>query len=55
MKWYVFAADKQGRCLRGFCPTICESEQQAQEEAEWQCAMMEKYGFSYDHIAIEEG
>lgn len=49
----VYPADKQGRCLRGFCPTICENEEADQMAHE--CArMMAKYGFKYDHIVVDE-
>lgn len=49
----VYPADKQGRCLRGFCPTIC-SEQNAMPTALKLAADMKKYGFKYDKIVIEE-
>ena len=55
MKEYrVFPANNRGICLRGFCPTVCNTEQEANEQAMWLAAMMEKYDFSYDHIVIEE-
>ena len=49
----VYPADKQGRCLRGFCPTICESRE-ADRIALDLAANMHKYGFKYDQIVIEE-
>lgn len=49
----VYPADKQGRCLRGFCPTICENDE-ADRIALDLMANMHKYGFKYDHIVIEE-
>ena len=49
----VYPADKQDRCLRGFCPTICESSE-ADRIARDLAADMHKYGFKYDHIVIDE-
>lgn len=55
MKQYqVYPADAQGRCLRGFCPTVCDTEQDAQEQAEWLAAALWKYGYKYEQIIIEE-
>lgn len=49
----VYPADKQGRCLCGFCPTICESNE-ADRIALDLAANMHKYGFKYDHIVVED-
>lgn len=53
-KFQVYPADAQGRCLRGFCPTVCDTEQDAQEQAEWLVAALFKYGYKYNHIVTEE-
>lgn len=49
----VYPADRQGRCLRGFCPTICDSNE-ADKVALELAANMHKYGFKYDNIVIED-
>lgn len=54
MKYQVYPADKRGVCLRGFCPTVCDTEQDAQEQAEWLAAALFKYGYRYNHIVTEE-
>lgn len=50
----VYPADKQGVCLRGFCPTICKNKQAAQKEALELEFSLRKYGFKYHKIVIEE-
>ena len=55
MKYIVFPADKQGYCLRGFCPTICKDKQGAQKEALELEYSLRKYGFKYHNIKIVEG
>lgn len=49
----VYPADRQGRCLRGFCPTICKASD-AERVARQLAADLQKYGFKYEQIIIEE-
>lgn len=53
-RFQVYPADKRGVCLRGFCPTVCDTEQDAQEQAEWLAAALFKYNYEYEQIIIEE-
>lgn len=47
----VYPADRQGRILRGFCPTLCE-ESRAERVAEKLRADLKKFGIKYDKIII---
>lgn len=49
----VYVADKTGRLLKGFCPTLCE-DAEADKVAIDLARNMKKYGFKYDHIVIED-
>lgn len=53
-KYQVFPADANGYCIRGFCPTLCKDEKDAQKQATWLVAMMFKYNVNYHHIEIQE-
>ena len=53
-KWRVYPANAAGMCLRGFCPTICKTEEDAQEQAQWLAAAMEKYGYKYECLIVEQ-
>lgn len=53
MKVRVYPADKRGRCIKGFCPTLCE-ESRAQDIA-WDIEdNLELYGIEYDHMVISK-
>lgn len=49
MKYRIFPADKNGRFLKGFCPTLCEDN-------DLDCSIYElmvylsMYNVEYDHI-----
>ena len=49
----VYPADKNGRCLRGFCPTICYASD-AERIAKSLAADLQKFGIKYNKIIIEE-
>lgn len=49
----VYPADKQGRCIKGFCPTKCDSKD-ADRIAFALAADLRRYGIKYDHIVVEE-
>ena len=49
----VYPADKQGYCMSGFCPTICEKEEAEQVAYDLAAAML-RHGFKFDNIIIEE-
>ena len=50
----VFFADKAGRLLKGFCPTLCDTEEEVEEVVECCLDYAYEYKIKYDHIVIED-
>lgn len=54
MKYLVFPADKEGVCVKGFCPTICRSLSTALSEAYRQHRDLPNHHITYDRVNISK-
>ena len=53
MKYLVFPANKSGKIIKGFCPTVCSSEAEAIKESESMIITYIKHAVNYHHIVIK--
>lgn len=47
----IFPASKNGRCIKGFCPTICDDDAVIRVFLDLSQSLF-KYGIKYHHIVV---
>lgn len=52
MKYLVYPANKAGVIVKGFCPTVCNSEAKAISEAVLEQFLYSRSGVYFHHIEI---
>jgi len=50
MKFRIYPADRHGRCIQGFCPTVADDADQAQRIVLELAASLCCHNLKYDHI-----
>lgn len=52
MKFYVFPANKKGRCIDGFCPTVCNGIESSLECAFQLACYLMRSGRAFQKVQI---